>query len=107
MSMSSPITSTPYDNSDTFKNECQTITNNIRKCILSDVKEHTFPFIETRQQFMLLNVHCENEVRKIQTEVNRVGMTLQYKIVYNTQQPYYIINDKSRRQIIISQHTFL
>jgi hypothetical protein len=105
--MSSPITYTPYKNSNTFKNECQTITDNIRKCIFSDVKEHTFSFIENRQQFMLLNVHCEDEVRKIQSEVNRHGMALKYKIVYNTQQPYYIINDKSQRQIIISQHTFL
>ena len=89
-----------------FQNECSQIAENIRKCILS--KQHTTcSFQEKRQQFLLLNIHCEPEIQALTRELTRKKTKFEYKIVYNTQQPYHIHYDKKHNLVSITQHTFL
>lgn len=124
-----------YDNMFTkpniFKNECLQIVENIRKCINTITFEDksssgipqrptllrnsgvftkhntTFMFQEKQQQFLLLNIHCEQELQTLTKELNRTKTRFDYKIVYNTQQPYHILYDKTHNQVSITQHTFL
>ena len=50
-----------------FQNECSQITENIRKCILSK-QPIACSFQEKTQQFLLLNIHCEKELRERRSE---------------------------------------
>lgn len=89
-----------------FQSECAQIAENIRKSILSQ-KNTSWSFIEKRQQFLLLNIHCEPELIELTKELNYTNTRFDYKIVYNTQQPYDIQYDKTHNRVSISQHTFL
>ena len=89
-----------------FQSECSQIVENIRKCILSN-QTATFSFKEKRQPFLLLNIHCEPEVHALSKELTSKNTRFDYKIVYNTQQPYHIHYDKKHDRVSITQHTFL
>jgi len=89
-----------------FHNECSQIVENIRKCMTT--KQNTVcDFNEKRQQFLLLNIHCEPELQAVSRELANKKTAFDYKIVYNTQQPYQIQYDKTQNKVSISQHTFL
>lgn len=90
-----------------FQSECYQITDNIQKCITSDCIINTFSFQEKRQQFLLLNVHCERELRTLTNELTKQKKAIDYKIVYNTYKPYYIYYNKPQSKVIITQHSFL
>jgi hypothetical protein len=89
-----------------FQNECSQIVENIRKC--TTTKQNTVcDFNEKRQQFLLLNIHCEPELQTLSRELANTKTAFDYKIIYNTQQPYQIRYDKTQNKVSISQHTFL
>jgi hypothetical protein len=89
-----------------FKNECTNIAENIRKCILSK-QPTTCSFQEKREQFLLLHIHCEDELQTLTSEFTRKKTRFDYKLVYNTLQPYHIHYDDIQHKVSITQHTFL
>ena len=89
-----------------FQNECSQITENIRKCILSK-QPIACSFQEKPQQFLLLNIHCEKELHALTKELDYKQTKFDYKIVYNTQQPYHIHYNNKAHKVTITQHTFL
>lgn len=110
-----------------FQTECAQIVENIRNSIKENVSTDcenavaqsrcssieryrtptTFSFQEKRQQFLLLNVHCERELRTLTKELTNQKKVIEYKIVYNTEKPYNIYYDKPQSKVIITQHSFL
>jgi hypothetical protein len=96
-----------------FKTECSTIAENIRRCAQqmkatsSTKSSHTFEFTEKRQLLLMLNMHCEKEMNRLTTELQRDGIDFRYKLIYNTKLPYRVSLDTSARSVYVSQHPFM
>jgi hypothetical protein len=89
-----------------FHQECSHIVENIRKCTTTK-QNAIYDFNEKRQQFLLLNIHCEPELQELSRELANKKTAFDYKIIYNTQQPYQIRYDKTQNKVYINQPTFL
>jgi hypothetical protein len=54
-------------------------------------------------RFMLLTRDCPDELVTASQELRRQGMTLEYKIVYNTNHPYTIRTNRESNRVSIFQ----
>ena len=73
--------------------ECERMADRLVHSVLGgrgrEETEYTFE-IANRNRFLLLTRDCPAELSQASLEIQRQGMRLEYKIVYNTNQPYTI-----------------
>ena len=91
------------ENDTNWKPECQRMAERLVHSVRGR-EETEYPFeISSRNRFLLLTRDCPTELSKASQELHRQGMRLEYKIVYNTNQPYTIRVNRESNAISIFQ----
>ena len=84
----------PHMSSD-WKADCANIMMHLKKSIQNDVANaepvtNKYPFVYSKEDFFLLNLDCENELKETKRHFTEMGIQLKYDMLYNTKYPYKI-----------------
>jgi hypothetical protein len=87
------------------KRECQQIAERLVASARHRGNTETdYAFTQGNQnRFMLLTRDCPEELANASLELRRQGMSLEYKIVYNTNYPYTIRTHRESNRVSIFQ----